>query len=159
MRMCLATRSKYMKLLHNKGFTFIEMIFAFSFFLLIVSFYPVFFQLVSQSGFVEERLQRMEWEVFSAQVKKEIRMSDSIRVENNRLMLKIDKMSIMYEAYNSNIRRRVDLKGHEIMLQNIKAVSFEVIPKGVRITVKDQYNQSEAILVRTVVDEEGLYGP
>ena len=31
----------------------------------------------------------------------------------------------MYEKYGSNIRRRVDLKGHEIMLQNIKAVKFE----------------------------------
>lgn len=159
MRMYLVKRSKYVKPYHNNGFTFIEMIFAFSIFLLIVSLFPLVFQLLSQNGFVEERLQRMEWEVFSAQVKQEVRMCDSLKIENNRMLLRKDKESIMYEKYGSSIRRRVDLKGHEIMLQNIQTVTFEEVIKGVRISVVDQYNQGESITVRTAVDEEGLYGP
>ncbi|WP_223881847.1 competence type IV pilus minor pilin ComGF [Niallia endozanthoxylica] len=153
----MGAQLKYMKRLHNKGFTFIEMILAFSIFLIIVSLFPLFFQVISQNGFVEERIQKMEWEVFIAQVKKEVRMSDSLKIENNRIMLKIGKESIMYERYGTNIRRRVDAAGHEIMLQDIKTVMFEKVIKGVRISVEDKYNQSESVIIRSVVDEESLY--
>ena len=65
----------------------------------------------------------------------------------------------MYEKYGSNIRRRVDLKGHEIMLQNIKAVTFEPIVNGVRISVQDRFDQSESQVIRTMVLEESFYAP
>ena len=65
----------------------------------------------------------------------------------------------MYEKYGSNIRRRVDLKGHEIMLQNIKAVTFEPIANGVRISVQDRFDQSESQVIRTMVLEESFYAP
>jgi len=157
MRMCLDAQLKYMKRLHNKGFTFIEMILAFSVFLIIVSLFPLFFQVLSHNGFVEERIQRMEWEVFISQLKKEVRMSDSVRIESNKLMLKVEKESIMYERYGTNIRRRVDSLGHEVMLQDIKTVMFEKVIKGVRISVEDKYNQNESVIIRSVVDEESLY--
>ena len=70
-------------------------------------------------------------------------MSEGISVENNRLTFVKNGQSIMYEKYGSNIRRRVDLKGHEIMLQNIKAVTFEPIANGMRISVQDRFDQSE----------------
>ncbi|WP_071395737.1 competence type IV pilus minor pilin ComGF [Bacillus tuaregi] len=148
-----------MKQLRSQGFTFLEMLIAFSTFLIIVSLFPLFFQMLLQNGFVEERLQRMEWEVFAAQVKKEVRMCDSLTVENNRLILKINNESIMYESYGTDIRRRVDLKGHEVMLQNMNKVVFDKVKKGVRISVEDQFKQMESVIIRAIVDEDGLYGP
>ena len=109
-----------MKLFNNKGFTLVEMIFAFSIFLIIASFIPISISMLYQNGLVDERLQKMEWEVFIAQVKKEVRMSDSVSVDGNKLYLKNKDQTILYQQYDSNVRRRVDLKGHEIMLQNIE---------------------------------------
>jgi competence protein ComGF len=148
-----------MKRLNNKGFTIVEMIIAFSAFLFIVSFIPLSFRLFYQNGFVDDRLQRMEWEVFIGQAKKEIRMGERIRVENNRLTFVKNGQSITYEKYGTNIRRKVDLKGHEIMLQNIKEVTFEPIADGVRISVQDQFDQSESQIIRTMVMEKSLYAP
>ncbi len=159
MRICQAKWLKFMKQLRSQGFTFLEMLIAFSTFLIIVSLFPLFFQMLLQNGFVEERLQRMEWEVFAAQVKKEVRMCDSLTVENNRLILKINNESIMYESYGTDIRRRVDLKGHEVMLQNMNKVVFDKVKKGVRISVEDQFKQMESVIIRAIVDEDGLYGP
>ena len=62
----------------------------------------------------------------------------------------------MYEKYGSNIRRRVGLKGHEIMLQNLKTVTFERVVNGVKISVQDQYDQSQSQVIRTMVMEESL---
>ena len=159
MKMYLDVRSRYTKVLNNRGFTIVEMIIAFSAFLFIVSLIPLSLRLLYQDGFVEGRLQRMEWEVFIGQAKKEIRMGEGISVENNRLTFVKNGQSIMYEKYGSNIRRRVDLKGHEIMLQNIKAVTFEPIANGVRISIQDQFDQSESQIIRTMVMEESLYAP
>ncbi|MCQ6273718.1 ComGF family competence protein [Bacillus sp. V3B] len=148
-----------MKPFNNKGFTFVEMICAFSIFLMIVSFFPLCLRLLYQEGFVEERLQKMEWAVFIGQTKKEIRMSDKVSVVGNRLTLVKDGQSIIYERYGSNIRRRVNLKGHEITLQNIKTVTFEEVVNGVRISVLDHFDQNEAYIIRTILDEESLYAP
>ena len=159
MKMCLVAPFRYTKVLNNKGFTIVEMIISFSAFLFIASFIPLSFRFLYQDGFVEERLQRMEWEVFIGQAKKEIRMGEGISIEYNRLTFVKNGQSIMYEKYGSNIRRRVDLKGHEIMLQNIKAVTFEPIANGVRISVQDRFDQSESQVIRTMVLEESFYVP
>ncbi len=159
MKMCLVAVSKYTKIFNNKGFTIVEMIIAFSAFLFIASFIPLCFRLIYQDGFVEERLQSMEWEVFIGQAKKEIRMGKGIRVENNQLTFEKNGQSVLYERYGTNIRRRVDLKGHEIILQNIKSVTFEPIVNGVRISVQDRFDQSKSQVIRTMVIEESLYAP
>jgi len=148
-----------MKVFNNKGFTIVEMMIAFSAFLLIVSFIPLCFRLFYHDGFVEERLQRMEWEVFINQAKKEIRMGEGISVENNTLTFLKSGQSIKYEQYGSNIRRRVGLRGHEIMLQNIKTVTFEPVVNGVGISVQDQFDQSQSQVIRTMVMEESLHVP
>ena len=106
-----------------------------------------------QNGLVGERLQKMEWEVFIAQVKKEVRMSDSMSVNGNKLYLKNKGQTILYQQYNSNVRRRVDLKGHEIMLQNIENVKFEKVTQGVKISVQDLYQQNETSIIRAFISE------
>jgi competence protein ComGF len=159
MKMSSAKPFKLMNLFNNKGFTLVEMILAFSIFLIIVSFIPISISMLYQNGLVDERLQKMEWEVFIAQVKKEVRISDRINVDNNKLYLAKDGQTIVYESYGSNIRRKVDLKGHEIMLQNVKTVTFEKIVRGVKISVQDLYNQSETSMIRSFISEDSYNAP
>lgn len=130
------------------------MVLAFSIFLIIASFIPISISMLYQNGLVDERLQKMEWEVFIAQVKKEVRMSDAVSVDGNKLYLKNKGQTIIYQQYSSNVRRRVDLKGHEIVLQNVKSVEFEKVVQGVKISVQDLYHQSEASIIRTFISED-----
>lgn len=112
-----------------------------------------------QNEIVDERLQRMEWEVFISQVKKEVRMSDTITINHNRLLLNSNGKNIIYEQYGPSIRRRVDLKGHEIYLQNIKSVTFEKLNQGVKISVQDIYDQNESKIIRTLLRKEEVHAP
>lgn len=155
MKMSMAKPSKLLSMFNNKGFTLVEMILAFSIFLIIASFIPVSIHMIYANGQVDERLQKMEWEVFIAQVKKEIRMSNGADVNSNHLLLKNDEQIISYERYGQSIRRQVGMKGHEIMLQNVKDVKFEKTIQGIKISVQDIYNQSESRIIHTLISEEG----
>jgi competence protein ComGF len=151
MKMYLARPFKFMNIWNNKGFTFVEMIYAFSIFLMITLFFPIMLNVIYQNGKVDERLHRMEWEVFINQLKKEIRSSDEMSVKYNRLYLVKGEETVTYEFYQSKIRRRVNFQGHEVVLQNIKSVSFHEISQGVRMTVQDLYNGSETITLLPLI--------
>lgn len=144
---------------NNYGFTFVEMIIAFSVFLLIISFFPIGLRFIYQDEFVEDSLQSMEWEVFQAQLKKEIRMSEDVTVGSNKLTLRKNEQTILYEKYGASIRRRVDFKGHEIVMQNVKSVAFEKLMKGVQIVVVTTLDQTKMTIIRTLVDMESYNGP
>lgn len=126
-----------MLLWNNGGFTLLEMLFAFSIFLVIVAFLPITYRQILDRSPVEIRIQKLEWEVFMSQIKKEVRMSDKIAVRNDRIILERDGSSILYEKYGTSIRRRVDFSGHEIVLQNIAEVRFSEIGNGAMILVRD----------------------
>jgi competence protein ComGF len=130
---------KNAKYLNEAGFTLLEMLLAFSIFVTLVSFLPVVTQIMLQDHLHEDRIQRMEWEVFSAQIKKEIRVSKKITVSNQILLLDKDGQTISYEKYGTNIRRRVDFKGHEILLQKVNTFRFEKLTNGVLVYVDDLY--------------------
>lgn len=87
----------------------------------------------------------MEWDVFSSQIKKEIRMSTKGQVVNNRLILTEDIGSVTFEKYENILRRRVNNTGHEVLLQNVAEVNFTLLPNTVRVEVKD-LNQIEHIV-------------
>lgn len=151
MKMLLGKQSSYMKESHENGFTFIEMLCAFSLFLILLSFIPLCIPLIYQDGFVQERLQRMEWEVFHSQLKKELRMSDEVTVSSSKLTLIKNTETIVYEKYGPSIRRRVNFQGHEIMLQNIQSLQFENTLKGIRISIVDQFEQRETAWFQPVI--------
>ena len=111
------------------------------------------------NGFVEEELQMMSVEVCLNQVKKEIRPSEELTVENNQLQIRNDGQSIVYERWGTNIRRRVDLQGHEIILQNVTTVTFEPVLQGVNITIVDGFGQNYTARINMMIDGEDLYAP
>jgi competence protein ComGF len=161
MKMYLVKRYKLTSLFNERGFTLVDMLLAFSIFLIIAAYIPLSINMIYRIGDVDDRIQRMEWEVFISQVKKEIRMSEHVEVDinNNRLLLLKDGRQILYEKYSSNVRRRVDTKGHEILLQNIESLSFEKVIGGVKISVQDVYDQNHTSVIRTLLSEENVNDP
>ncbi|WP_338470235.1 competence type IV pilus minor pilin ComGF [Niallia sp. XMNu-256] len=153
MKTYLAKLYNLQKLFNNQGFTFVEMLMAFSIFLIIASFIPLGINMIYKNEIIDKSLQKMEWQVFISQTKKEIRMSEHVYVNNNQLILLKGGQEISYERYGTNIRRRVGSMGHEIMLQNINSVKFEETVRGVQISVRDNYQQNNSTIIRTLISE------
>lgn len=131
----------------------LEMLISFSIFLVIVAFIPMLFRTILDQQSIDKRIQRMEWEVFHSQLKKELRMSDGISI-HAKLTLERDGQSIVYEKYGQNIRRRVDLKGHEVVLQKVDQVSYTPIRNGVRIDVRDVFGNDHTATIRSFLNLE-----
>lgn len=139
------------KFLNNKGFTLVETLFAFSIFCLVASFLPLTVRIIMDNKPVEIRVQRLEWEVFVSQIKKEIRMSSKITVTNQTIALERDGQIIIYERYGSNLRKRVDNKGHEILLQQVDVFQFDKLLNGVRIRLTDRYGHEYREEIRSII--------
>jgi competence protein ComGF len=134
--------------LRNEGFTLAEMLFSFSIFIIIASLLPLSLRYLDDGEAAEKRLQRLEWEIFSAQLKKEVHMSGNISVNEGRLTLAGSGESVSFEKYGSNLRRRVDGKGHEVVLQNIQAASFSFQGKSLLVEAKSRQGQDfHAVIV------------
>lgn len=137
---------------NENAFTLLEVLFAFSIFMIIVFFMVPIFQIILDNKDSNGRLQEMEWDVFCSQVKKEIRISSKAEVISGRLVLTNNNESIYYEKYGSNIRRRVNSTGHEILLQNVASVTFTRINNSVNITVKDVWGKEYSVLVHSYIE-------
>jgi competence protein ComGF len=126
----------------NRGFTLLEMLLSFTIFIMIASFIPLFLQLAAFPS-EKNKLNLLEWEVFLQQAKIEIREASELEVKDGVLYLKnLYGQNVSYEQYNHSLRRRVDGTGHEILLKNIKSVSFQIVTNGCIVVVTD-LNENE----------------
>jgi len=116
---------------------------------------PVF-QIILNNKDTEATLQAMEWDVFSSQVKKEVRLSTRAEVISNRLILTKDTETIQYEMYGSNLRRRVNSTGHEILLQNVSQYSFAILNNAVKIDVTDLWGRKYSVIAFSMVNWQPL---
>lgn len=148
---------KNVRFLNNRGFTMLEMLFAFSIFLMVVSFFPLVFNYFFKDEPFEARNKVMEWHVFVNQLKKEVRLSDEIVVFDDRIILIKIGQKIQFDKHGSNIRRRLDDKGHEIVLQQVKSIRFEPLKDGVRLTVNDLFNQEHTASFYSFLNLEEEY--
>jgi competence protein ComGF len=123
--------------LNNSGFTLIEMLLSLTMFLAIASLIPIGLRIILSDGVLETGIRRMEWQVFSEQVKKEIRSAEQLTISADKIVLKKNGTIILYEKYGSSIRRRVGYQGHEILIQNLASFQFEKIEEGVGILATD----------------------
>lgn len=140
-------KRKFAAYQNEHAFTLVEMLFAFSVFLIIVFFISPIFQLMLNHRDLEGRLQDMEWEVFCSQIKKEIRMSTNAEVADRNLVLSEDQGKVTFEKYENSIRRRVNDTGHEIVLQNVSQVMFTRLKNAIKISVKDLNGKDYTVTV------------
>ncbi|WP_235846872.1 competence type IV pilus minor pilin ComGF [Neobacillus soli] len=145
-------KSKFAGSSNEKAFTLIEVLIAFSIFTTIIFFMTPIFQIILSNKGNQIGLQAMEWEVFCSQIKKEIRLSTSADVVSERLILTKDIETIQYEKYGTNLRRRVNSTGHEIILQNVSKYSFMILDNAVKVTVTDTWGKDYSVIVYSLVN-------
>ncbi|CAG9609353.1 competence type IV pilus minor pilin ComGF [Pseudoneobacillus rhizosphaerae] len=136
----------------NSGFTLAESLMGLAAFCLLAALLPLSFQVFSKVDQGNSRLQTMQWEVFSSQIKKEIRMSQKINPQVNKLLLTRDTDSILYEKFGTNVRRRVNLTGNEILLQNVKSIQFDYIKNGTIVMVEDIWSKKYSFTTRSYIN-------
>ncbi|WAA10435.1 competence type IV pilus minor pilin ComGF [Fervidibacillus albus] len=126
----------FVERLKNKdGYTFFELSFVLLIFSIILVFIAHTVPLISYYDYKEESLDEMEWEVFLNQAKKELRNSEEIRLTYNRIVLFDQGDMIFYEKYGNLLRKRVNGKGHEVLLFHISSFSFERSNQGITIRI------------------------
>jgi competence protein ComGF len=138
--------------LNKRGFTLVEVLIAFSIFSTIVFFFMPTFQIILSNKDTQSEIQGMEWEVFSSQMKKEMRLSSRAEIISGRLILTKDTETVQFEKYGTNIRRRVNSTGHEIILQNVSQFSLSLINNAVKITVTDTWGKVYSLTLYSMVD-------
>lgn len=130
-------------ILNNKGYILLEMLLCFFIFSIILSLLSIPLKHIVNSQISEIELQDMEWEVFILELKKEAKIAQNMDVSNNKLLLYVDSRVVIYEKYESSIRRRVDSTGHEVALQGVKNVEFKRDKNGFRIEVINRFDKKK----------------
>lgn len=120
----------------EKGFTLIEALLSFSLFCMISLSIPLMMKGFStiKRDLVPPRY--YEWNLFHESVRNELRKAKDVNVLPNQISFVMDGDTIMYEKYNQSIRRRVNNRGHEIVLQSVDGFEFNVIDQGVHMDLE-----------------------
>ncbi|QOY36100.1 competence type IV pilus minor pilin ComGF [Anaerobacillus isosaccharinicus] len=123
----------------NKGFTLIEVLIAFSIFLILASLFPQFIKLISYEA---KSIHHLETSIFFQQLSSDVQKSANIYVENNTLyLLQGNNDVVTYGYFQKRIRRQVNNKGQEMVLQNVADVTFSSWVNGIDVLILDLYNQ------------------
>lgn len=138
---------------NEKGFTLIEMLVVFTAFCMLMAFLPLGFKTVLQYKYMDTRIQRLEWEIFNSQLKRETRLSMNMTIEKGKLLIQNNGETVVFEKYGSSIRRRVNFSGHEIILQNVASVVFDPLPNGYSISIKDLNRAAYSADIRAFVEQ------
>ena len=142
-------------MLNERGFTIAEMLIVFTAFCMLMAFLPLGVKMVLQHNYLDSRVQRLEWEIFNTQLKRETRMSTSMTVDKDKLLLYKNGESVLFEKYGSAIRRRVNYTGHEIILQNVASLAFSPRTNGYCITVKDLNGKEYTAMISSFIVQGG----
>jgi competence protein ComGF len=135
----LSRPQRFVRFRNEKAFTLVETLFALSIFMLIVFFLTPIFQIFINNIVSNAKTQALEWDVFGSPFKKEVRASSNGQIISGKIFLTKDGDTIMYEKYGNNIRRRVNMTGHEIVLQNVADFTPELGSSSIKISVTDTW--------------------
>lgn len=125
----------------DNGFTMVEMLISLVVFMMLSILVTQMFFIVRENFGKQNQLHFKEWEIFTIQLKNEIRTSKSQSVSNNKLYLMTRGKVVTIERYKNIVRRQVEERGHEVMLQNIADFHVE---------------QDGSVIIVQVLDDEGL---
>ncbi|MGG0284151.1 competence type IV pilus minor pilin ComGF [Peribacillus butanolivorans] len=127
MKMKWVNQNPFVMLRKNDGFTIIEMLFSLMILMTTSIFILQLFSIIHTQLESKDKLHPKEWEIFTMQMQQEVRGAKSQDVIENKLyLLSGDQLSFI-EQYEDKLRRRVNEKGHEVILQNISKKDGNVI--------------------------------
>ncbi|CAK6475898.1 ComG operon protein [Peribacillus simplex] len=122
----------------NDGFTMIELLFSLLILMTTSLFVLQLFSIIHTQMRSVDKLHPKEWEVFTMQMKQEVRSSKAQDVMGNKLYLLSGEQLSSLEQYEDKVRRRVDGMGHEVILQNISEFRVDKDGSVIVINITDK---------------------
>ncbi|MDE5412285.1 competence type IV pilus minor pilin ComGF [Alkalihalobacterium chitinilyticum] len=124
--------------INQRGFTFIEVIIAFTLLLIIASVFPLVIKSIPILPPPTEQPHKFQVELFFNQFSMEVRETSEIEVTGDTLKLrKPDGTVTSIEKHGKLIRRRVNQQGHDVFLRHVSSVSYQLVPHGVIVEIVD----------------------
>ncbi|PAK45314.1 competence type IV pilus minor pilin ComGF [Peribacillus simplex] len=133
MKMKRVIGNPFVMLRKNDGFTMIELLFSLLILMTTSLFVLQLFSIIHTQMRSVDKLHPKEWEVFTMQMKQEVRSSKAQDVMGDKLYLLSGEQLSSLEQYEDKVRRRVNGMGHEVILQNIS--EFRVNKDGSVIVI------------------------
>ncbi|WP_341356586.1 competence type IV pilus minor pilin ComGF [Rossellomorea sp. y25] len=120
----------------NKGYTLIESLLSFTIFCMISLCIPLI-----MNGFSTIKNDLVpphyyEWNLFNESLRYELWRGESVEITPDKISFMVNGESISYEKYNQSLRRRVNNRGHEVVLQAVDSFSFASIIQGVHLDLE-----------------------
>ncbi|PEJ31009.1 hypothetical protein CN689_17080 [Peribacillus butanolivorans] len=138
MKMKWVNQNPFVMLRKNDGFTIIEMLFSLMILMTTSIFILQLFSIIHTQLESKDKLHPKEWEIFTMQMQQEVRGAKSQDVIENKLyLLSGDQLSFI-EQYEEKLRRRVNGKGHEVILQNISKFKVEKDGNVIVLNITDK---------------------
>ncbi|CAG9619267.1 competence type IV pilus minor pilin ComGF [Sutcliffiella rhizosphaerae] len=135
----------------EQGFTLLEVMISFSLVLLLTALFPILMKSIYHLTEKKDGIHPLELEVFIQQTAREVRNASEISVNGSvvKLTNQIGQL-VSFEHYEDKLRRRVDGKGHELMLHGVMSAAFEEVSGGVMIKLKGRDENQYEILIRRI---------
>lgn len=126
-------------MLKNKqGFTLLEMLLCLFFLSLFLLLFPRLHLLFVEVPHAEQ-ISNWEWNVFLHQVQLEFHDVSKGRGSGRMVIFQSESgNTIMYTTSGSRVVRKVNGEGHEVLLQKVKYISYELTPHTLWIRVQDE---------------------
>jgi competence protein ComGF len=118
---------------NQEGYTLLHALFTLSIFLVVASSIPA---VLTGFSMIERKLDPSidyEWNLFIHQFRLEFRGAEDIGVTNSSITFTKNGEEILYEKYGNHLRRRVNKKGHEIVLGPLDELELHSVRNGVEI--------------------------
>ncbi|MGM0874242.1 MAG: competence type IV pilus minor pilin ComGF [Bacillota bacterium] len=139
---------------NEQGYTFLNLILSFFIYSIIISSLTIILHFLLSHSQHPNDLKPYEWELFVIQLHKEFKEANNVVVNKTEVTL-LNKQGqlISINHYQNLIRRQVVGKGHEIFLLNVKSVTFQQEPSGVRISVVSEAGKNYSYTFRSFKDK------
>ncbi|WP_226673124.1 competence type IV pilus minor pilin ComGF [Rossellomorea aquimaris] len=120
----------------ERGFTLVEALLSFSVFCMISFSLPLMMKgfMMIKNDLVPPHY--YEWSLFNESVRNELKNVEAVEIAPQHISFVMDGETILYETYDQSIRRRVNNRGHEIVLQAVDQVTFTSIRGGVHLDLE-----------------------
>ncbi|TDL93102.1 hypothetical protein E2R55_08890 [Vibrio vulnificus] len=138
MKMKRVIGNPFVMLRKNDGFTMIELLFSLLILMTTSLFVLQLFSIIHTQMRSVDKLHPKEWEVFTMQMKQEVRSSKAQDVMGNKLYLLSGEQLSSLEQYEDKVRRRVNGMGHEVILQNISEFRVDKDGSVIVINITDK---------------------
>jgi len=128
---------------NEKGFTLAESMITLMIAVTILSIIPLVMKGFNHINHSLSTKGSYEWNIFLMQLRKEIRNCSEVNSSGNKLILQVNGEKVLYERYGLLLRRRVNDTGHEVVLQKVMKVEFDVNVNHIALAVQFTNNHQE----------------